>query len=135
MEIKCQLDAKDDIYCRFYCLLNTFRGTIMPIIRSSRLLYRWSLPVVFGALVFKLSVFCGAEGYVSDLQAARCTVRITSNLYLKVFFHIIAYLIQNTRYFNCKEGYDGRSYKRADLHVTSFVFVRFEIKSETVYRF
>ena len=31
-------------------------GTIMPIIRSSRVLYRWSLPVVFGALVFKLSV-------------------------------------------------------------------------------
>jgi hypothetical protein len=27
-------------------------GTIMPIIRSSRVLYRWLLPVVFGALVF-----------------------------------------------------------------------------------
>ena len=37
----------------------------MPIIRSSRVLYGWSLPVVFGALVFKLSVWCGAEGYVS----------------------------------------------------------------------
>ena len=47
-----------------------FRGTIMPIIRSSRVLYRWSLPVVFGALVFKLSVWCGAEGYVSGLRAA-----------------------------------------------------------------
>ena len=45
-------------------------GTIMPIIRSSRVLYRWSLPVVIGALVFKLSVWCGAEGYVSGLQAA-----------------------------------------------------------------
>jgi len=42
----------------------------MPIIRSSRVLDRWSLPVVFGALVFKLSVWCGAEGYVSGLQAA-----------------------------------------------------------------
>ena len=121
MEIKCQLDATDDIYCRFYCLLNMFRaplcpssgareyytygrclwylvlwfsscrygvelrvmcpvcrllqiphvsGTITPIIRSSRELYRWSLPMVFGALVFKLSVWCGAEGYVSGLQAA-----------------------------------------------------------------
>ena len=29
-------------------------GTIMSIIRSSRVLYRWLLPVVFGALVFKL---------------------------------------------------------------------------------
>ena len=35
-------------------------GTIMPIIRSSRVLYRWLLPVIFGALVFKLSVWCGA---------------------------------------------------------------------------
>ena len=45
-------------------------GTIMTIIRSSRVLYRWLLPVVFGALVFKLSVWCGAEGYVSGLRAA-----------------------------------------------------------------
>ena len=42
-------------------------GTTMPIIRSSRVLYRWLLPVVFGALAFKLSVWCGAEGYVSGL--------------------------------------------------------------------
>ena len=45
-------------------------GTIMPIIRSSRVLYRWLLHVVFSALVFKLSVRCGAEGYVSGLRAA-----------------------------------------------------------------
>ena len=38
--------------------------------QSSRVLYRWSLPVVFGALVFKLSVWYGAEGYVSGLWAA-----------------------------------------------------------------
>ena len=42
-------------------------GTTMSIIRSSRVLYRWLLPVVFRALVFKLSVWCGAEGYVSGL--------------------------------------------------------------------
>ena len=45
-------------------------GTIMPIIRNSRVLYNWLLPVVFGALVFKLSVWCGAEGCVSGLRAA-----------------------------------------------------------------
>ena len=35
---------------------------------------QWLLPVVFGALVFKLLVWCGAEGYVSGLQdaAASC---------------------------------------------------------------
>ena len=45
-------------------------GNTMPIIRRVRVLYRWSLPVVFGALVFRLSVWCGAGGYVSGLQAA-----------------------------------------------------------------
>ena len=42
----------------------------MPIIRSSRVLCKWLLPVVFGTFVFKLSVWCGAEGYVSGLRAA-----------------------------------------------------------------
>jgi hypothetical protein len=27
VEIKCQLDATDDFYCRYYCLLNMFRAT------------------------------------------------------------------------------------------------------------
>jgi len=45
-------------------------GTNMPIIRSSIVLYGWLLPVVFGALVFKLSVWSGAEGCVSGLRAA-----------------------------------------------------------------
>ena len=43
----------------------------MPIIRGTRVLYKWLLAVVFGALVFKLSVWCGAEGCVSGLRAAR----------------------------------------------------------------
>ena len=52
-------------------LARHFSGTIIiPIIRSSRVLYSWLLRVVFGALVFKLSVWCGAEGCVSGLRAA-----------------------------------------------------------------
>ena len=49
-------------------------GTTMPIIRSSRVLYSGCLSVVFRAVVFKLLVWCGAEGYVSGLQdaAASC---------------------------------------------------------------
>jgi len=31
---------------------------------------QWLLPVVFCAVVFKLLVWCGAEGYVSGLQDA-----------------------------------------------------------------
>jgi hypothetical protein len=38
-----------NFYCKCYCLLNMFRGTFMPIIRSSRVSYKWVLPAVFGA--------------------------------------------------------------------------------------
>ena len=49
-------------------------GTTVPIIRSSRVLIQWLLPVVFRAVVFKLLVWCGAESYLSGLQdaAASC---------------------------------------------------------------
>jgi len=42
-------------------------GTTIPITRSSSVI-EWLLPVVFRAVVFKLLVWCGAEGYVSGLQ-------------------------------------------------------------------
>jgi len=73
VEIKCQLDATDEFLLQILFLAQHVLGTIMPIISSSRILYRWSLPVVFGALVLKLSVWCGAEGYVSGLQPANRT--------------------------------------------------------------
>ena len=34
---------------------------------------RWLLPVLFRAVVFNLSVWCGAEGYVSGLQTGHIT--------------------------------------------------------------
>ena len=70
MEIKCQLDATDEFLLQILLLAQHVSGITMPIIRRSRVLYRWLLPVVFGALVFKLSVWCVAEGYVSGLRAA-----------------------------------------------------------------
>jgi len=45
-------------------------GTIIPIIRSSIVLYRCLLPVVFGALIFKLSVWFRAVECVSGLRDA-----------------------------------------------------------------
>ena len=30
VEIKCQLDATDDFYCRSYCLLNMFPAPLCP---------------------------------------------------------------------------------------------------------
>ena len=57
-------------------------GTTMPIIRSSRVLYSGCCLVVSGAVVFKLLVWCGAEGYVTSLQdsAASLAPHQTNNL-------------------------------------------------------
>ena len=42
VEIKCQLDATDD-FIADRIVAQYVSGTIMPIIRSSRLLYKWLL--------------------------------------------------------------------------------------------
>ena len=74
-------------------------GTTMPIIRSSRVLYRWLLPVVFGALFFKLSVWCRAKGYMSGLWAAApCSVRLSGTLHgTKYTHHSLKYLLPQHR--------------------------------------
>ena len=54
-------------------------GTIMPTSRSSRVLYRWLLPVVFGALVFKLPIWCRAVGCVSGLRDAAASLELLSS--------------------------------------------------------
>ena len=48
------------LYCNNLLFDQHVSGTIMPIIRSSRALHRWSLPVVLRALVYKLLVWYGA---------------------------------------------------------------------------
>ena len=58
------------LYCKNLLFAQHVSGTIMPIIRSSRVLYRWLLPVVPGALAYRLLVWCGAVGYVSGLRDA-----------------------------------------------------------------
>ena len=49
VEKKCQLDATDEFLVQILLLPQHVSGTIMPIIRSSRVLYKWLLPFVFGA--------------------------------------------------------------------------------------
>jgi hypothetical protein len=61
---------KKMILLQILLLAQHVSGTIMFITRSSTILYRKLLPVVFGVLVFKLSGWCGVEGYVSGLRAA-----------------------------------------------------------------
>ena len=49
-------------------------GTTIAQHEELKSIIQWLLPVVFRAVVFKLLVWCGAEGYVSGLQdaAASC---------------------------------------------------------------
>jgi len=49
VEIKCQLDATDEFLLQILLFAQHVSGTIMPIIRSSRVLYKWLLHVLFGA--------------------------------------------------------------------------------------
>ena len=50
-----------------------FKYKSVPVIFEPPCIIQWLLPVVFRAVVFKLLVWCGAEGYVFGLQdAAAC---------------------------------------------------------------
>jgi len=69
VEIKYQLDATE-ISIADLIACSTCFGHHYAHIRSSRSIIQWLLPVVFGAVVFKLLVWCGAEGYVFGLQDA-----------------------------------------------------------------
>jgi hypothetical protein len=49
VEIKCQLDATDEFLLQILLLAQLVSGTFMPLIRSSRVFYKWLQSVVFGA--------------------------------------------------------------------------------------
>ena len=69
MEIKCQLDATEILFADFIACSTCF-GHHYAHHKEIKNIIQWLLPVVFGAVVFKLLVCCGAEGYVSGLQDA-----------------------------------------------------------------
>ena len=71
VEIKRQLDATEIFIAD---LSSTCFGHHYVHHQELKSIIRWLLPVVFRAVVFKLLVWCGAEGYVSGLQdaAASC---------------------------------------------------------------
>jgi hypothetical protein len=54
-------------YCKTYCPFNMFQAPLCPS-SGAQELYRWLLPVVYGAVVYRSSVWCGAVGYVSGLR-------------------------------------------------------------------
>ena len=54
-------------YCKTYCPLNMLPAPLRPS-SGAQELYRWLLPVVLGALVYRSLVWCGAVGYKSGLR-------------------------------------------------------------------
>ena len=67
MEIKCQLDATE-VFIAHLIACSTCLGHHYAHHQDLKCAIRWLLPLVFRAVVFKLLVWCGAEGYVSGLQ-------------------------------------------------------------------
>ena len=69
MEIKCQIDTTGafiaDLTACSTCLWHHYAHH-----QELKSIIQWLLPVVFRAVVFKLFVWCGAEGYVSGFQDA-----------------------------------------------------------------
>ena len=70
MEIKCQLDATEDFIADLIACSTCF-GHHYAHHQELRSIIQWLLSVVFCAVVFKLLVWCGAEGHVSSLQDAQ----------------------------------------------------------------
>ena len=80
MEIKCQLDATEVSIADLIACSTCF-GHHYAHHQELKSIIQWLLPVVFRAVVFKLLVWCGAEGYVSSLQDAaayHCIILLSS---------------------------------------------------------
>jgi len=69
VEIKCKLDSTE-VFIADLIDRSTYFGHHYAHHQELKGIIRWLLPVVFRAVVFKLLVWCGAEGYVSGLQDA-----------------------------------------------------------------
>jgi len=69
VEIKCQLDATE-VFITDLIACSTCFGHLYAHHQEIKSIIQWLLPVVLRAVVFKLLVWCGAEGYVSGLQDA-----------------------------------------------------------------
>jgi hypothetical protein len=67
--IKCQLDSTE-VFIADLIACSTCFGHHYAHHQELKCIIQWLVPVVFRAVVFKLLVWCGAEGYVSGLQDA-----------------------------------------------------------------
>jgi hypothetical protein len=73
VEIKGQLDAKEWFLLQNLLSAQHVRAPLRPS-SGAQELYRWLLPVVPGALVYRSLVWCGAVGYASGLRDVRATI-------------------------------------------------------------
>jgi len=73
VEIKCQLNATE-VFIVDLIVCSTCIGYHYAHHQELKTVTQWLLPVVFRAVVFKVLVWCGAEGNVSGFQyaAASC---------------------------------------------------------------
>ena len=78
VEIKCQLDATQ-VFITDLIACSTYFGHHYAHHQELKSIIQWLLPVVFRAVVFKLLVWFGAEGYVSGLQVAAARNTTGSN--------------------------------------------------------
>ena len=69
VEIKCQLDTTE-VFIADLIACSTCFGHHYDHHQELKSIIQWLLPVVLRAVVFKLLVWCGAEGYVSGFQPA-----------------------------------------------------------------
>jgi len=83
MEIKGQLDVTEWFLLQNLLPLNMFRAPLCPS-SGAQELYRWLVPVVHGALVYRSLVWCGAVGYAFGLRnvAQQHSATRTHNLQL-----------------------------------------------------
>jgi len=74
VEIKCQLDATE-VFIADLIACSTCFGHHYAHHQELKSIIQRLLPVVFRAVVFKLLVWCGAEGYVYGLQDAAVRIQ------------------------------------------------------------
>ena len=74
MEIKYQLDVTE-VFIVDFIACSTYFGHHYAHHQELKSIIQWLLPVVFRAVVFKLLVWCGADGYVSGLQGAAASCK------------------------------------------------------------
>ena len=74
----CQLDATE-IFIADIIVCSTCFGYHYAHHQELKSIIQWLLAVVFGAVVFKLLVWCGAEGYVSG-QTGRISQNVSPSL-------------------------------------------------------